>query len=998
MDPNRAIAQYTHDQWRAEQGFPGGTVHAILETPDGYLWIGAEKGLVRFDGLHFRLFNRENTTAFPDSPVLGLMADAEGNLWIRLQSQSFLRYHAGTFEAVPPELADAATGLMAMCRGKNGELLFARSNGAFRYSSGKLTQFASTVEWPRNLVISLAEAADGKVWIGTRDAGLYFLSAGKISAAERGAPDKKINALLPTGSQEVWVGTDNGIALWNGTELTQAGVPRALHHIQALVMARDRDSNIWVGTSGGLLRTNAKGVSPLERAGSRSRGAVTALFEDREGDLWVGGPLGIERFRDSVFVTYPIPGDSPSENNGPLYVDAEGRTWFAPSDGGLFWLRGAKSERILNAGLRKDVVYSITGGVDELWVGRQRGGLTRLRYQRGSFTADTYTEAEGLAQNSVCAVHRSRDGTVWAGTLNSGVTRFKHGSFVTYTVANGLASNTVTAIEEGFDGTMWFATPNGLTALSKGHWQIYTGEQGLPPGSVNCLLADSAGVLWVGTSKGLIFLRSGRIEWPPGVPELLHEQILGLAEDKNGSMWIATSNHVLRVRLDKLLQGALAEGDIHEYGMADGLGGTKGVKRQVSVMADSRGRVWFSTDRGISVVDSSRMDQGSFPPIVQMEAISADGSPFDLRRPIQIPHDQRRITLAYTGLSLSVPERVRFRYALDGYDPGWSEPLSAREATYTNLSPGSYRFRVIASNADGIWNGTEATLEFKIEPAFWQTWYFRLNGVLACLLAVLAVYRFRLRQITRQLSVRFEERLAERTRIAQELHDTLLQGFLSASMQLHVVADCLPPESSAKPPLSRVLQLMGQVIEEGRTAVRGLRSSPDSPDLEQAFSRIRQEFAVGENVALRVIVEGQPRRLRPVLRDEVYRIGREALINAFRHSGGKNVEIELRYSAAQFRISVRDDGCGIDPQMLRSGREGHWGLTGMRERADQIGARLHLWSSVAAGTEVELSVPGPIAFQDHPDRLLKRWVGLYKRIIHSPNRGGYTRNHGTRQR
>jgi signal transduction histidine kinase len=330
------------------------------------------------------------------------------------------------------------------------------------------------------------------------------------------------------------------------------------------------------------------------------------------------------------------------------------------------------------------------------------------------------------------------------------------------------------------------------------------------------------------------------------------------------------------------------------------------------------------------------------------------------------------MVLAYTGLSLSGPERVRFRYKLDGFDGGWSDPVASREAVYTNLGPGPYRFRVQASNPDGAWTGNENSIAFVVDPAFWQTWWFRLGAPLGCLLAAIALYRLRLRQLTGRLNVRFEERLQERTRIAQELHDTLLQGFLSVSMQVHVAVDRLPPDSQVKPSLARALDLMGQVIEEGRNAVRGLRSTQSGSlmDLEHAFSRIRDEFIATENdddpIDFRVITDGKRRPLHPLLRDEVYRIGREALSNAFRHARANKIEIELNYSYSRLRVSIRDNGCGIDPETLDTGRDGHWGLCGMRERAEQIGAQLHLWSGGAGGTEVELSVPGRIAFADQP--------------------------------
>ena len=961
LDPNRTLSQYVHDRWGFEQGFPGGAVYAITQTTDGYLWIGAEHGLVRFDGLNFHLMKRTDSPAAPQGPVSGLTADSAGNLWIRTQYMGLLRYRDGTFQNVLADSPWADNGVTAMCRSRRGEVLFVvPANGALTYRGGKVVALAPASGLP--LVISMTEAENGTVWMGTRDTGLFSLSNGRISAAAPAAPDRKINCLLPF-DRELWVGTDNGIERWNGTELTENGVSSALKRVQTLAMLRDQDANIWLGTAAGLLRLNAAGVSSLEESGQRLGVAITAIFEDRERNLWVGGTQGLERLRDSAFLTYPIPAGQGSDNNGPLYIDEQNRTWFAPSDGGVAWLKGAQTGSVTNAGLAKDVVYSFSGGTNELWIARQRGGLTRLGYDGAALTAETFTESDGLAQNSIYAVHRSRDGTVWAASLSKGVSRFKDGGFTTYTSAQGLASNTVASIAESLDGTMWFATPNGLSALSKNRWRTYTGREGLPPGNVNCLLEDSGGVLWIGTAENLAFLRNGRVNVLREAPESLREQIYGIAQDRNGGLWIATSNHVLRANRDQLLTGSAGERDVREFGLADGLHGVEGVKRQGSVVADSAGRIWFSLNRGISVVDPARL-AASVPALVHILQVTADGRSLNPESRLRVPPATRRVALSYVGLSLSNPDRVQYRYWLDPVDHGWSEPSAMRETVYNNLSPGSYRFRVMASNSDGLWNGAEASIGFSVDPLFWQTWWFRLAGVLAFALAVLAVYRYRLHELTRRLNDRFEERLAERTRIAQELHDTLLQGFLSASMQLHVAVDQITPESPAKPLMSRVLQLMSQVIEEGRNAVRGLRASEYGPDsLEEAFARIPQELSKPSETDFRIIVEGRPRLLHPVLRDEVYRIGREALVNAFRHSRAKSVEMELEFGANQLRLLIRDNGCGIDPHVLQSGREGHWGLIGMRERAEKVGAHLSVWSSATAGTEVELSVPNHIAFE-----------------------------------
>jgi signal transduction histidine kinase len=395
-------------------------------------------------------------------------------------------------------------------------------------------------------------------------------------------------------------------------------------------------------------------------------------------------------------------------------------------------------------------------------------------------------------------------------------------------------------------------------------------------------------------------------------------------------------------------------------------------------VVDPVGRIWFSTMGGLSVVDPRAFQANSAPAMAHIEGVTADSSVMELQGAMRIPGGHQRITFNYSGLSFSVPERVRFRYRLDSFDSEWSQPVAVREVAYTNLGPGSYRFRVMASNSDGLWNGVESSIPFQIEPIFWQTWWFRLSCIIVSGLIILFLYRYRLHMLSEQLNVRFEERLAERTRIAQDLHDTLLQGFLSASMQLSVANDQLPSEWPAKRLVGRVLELMAQVLDEGRRAVSGLRAGGGSTvDLEQAFTRIPQEIGIEQTVDFRVIVDGKPQPLHPIIRDEVYRIGREALVNAFRHSSAKSIEIELEYVAKQLRIIVRDDGCGIDEKVLESGRDGHWGLSGMRGRADEIGAQLNLWSRVGSGTEVELSIPGHIAFQTGSSNpRLRRLAGL----------------------
>jgi ligand-binding sensor domain-containing protein/signal transduction histidine kinase len=997
IDPDRMISQYMREDWGSERGFSGGSITAIAQTSDGYLWIGTKKGLIRFDGLNFRLLQQASPSTLTIGPVQALLADKQGNLWILLQSTKILRYKDGKFELGHDEvefgitsigktkdgtvtLSSLALGTLAYKAGKF-EALTSPTDAATSQSIETADNLSSRLSWatgvvphriaePNSTVMAMAESSDGKLWLGTSDRGLFYLKDGKIVKTVKQWGGGKINCLLPLDNGEMWIGTDEGVLLWNGTELTRAGLPSDLTHLQILSLLRDRDSNIWVGTSRGLFRSDKKGISFAEESKSQSNLPVAALFEDREGNLWVGSVGRIERLRDSPFVTYTVSKGLPSENNGPVYVDSEERTWFAPLDGGIHWLKGGKVGSISDAGLDRDVVYSLDGGIGRLWIGRQQGGLTNLHFVDGGFTSKTYTHVDGLTQDSVYAVHQSRDGTVWAGTLNGGVSQLKDGRFTSYTTAQGMSSNTVASIAEGFDGTMWFATPNGLSEFSQGRWKALTIHDGLPSMDVNCLFEDSTHMLWIGTAAGLAFFTSGGVHIPPALPGTLHEQIFGIAEDGNGWLWIATSSHVLRVKREKLLSGKLGGEDLREYGLADGLKGVEGVKRYRSVIADPLGRIWFSMNHGLSVVDPVRATNNLAPVLVKIEEVSADGIPSDLGEAIRIPSTRQRTTFHFAGLSLSVPERVRYRYRLDGFDRGWSEPVATQEAVYTNLSPGSYRFRVIACNSDGVWNYDGPSVQLTIVPQFYQTkWFLLLSAAIVGSLAW-AAYQWHVGQMTDRLHMQFTERLSERTRIARELHDTLLQTFQGLILHFQTARDLLqsrPEEAGQK--LDTALESADQAMVEGRNAIYDIRSSTvGDDDLAHAIGSLGDELRANhygkeDPATLSVVVEGTARTLDPICRDDIFHIVREALRNSYRHAQAKSVEAEIAYGKRSLRVRIRDDGKGIDPKVLdQGGLAGHWGMAGMRERAKRIGGRLVVWSELGAGTEVELSVPGAVVY------------------------------------
>jgi signal transduction histidine kinase/ligand-binding sensor domain-containing protein len=982
------MTQYIREQWGSERGYPGGTVTAITQTADGYLWIGTNKGLTRFDGSSFRRFPQATPNTYAIGPVEALAVDGSDNLWVLLENTKILRYREGKFE---PGREEAEFGITSALKRHDGSVLFSSlALGPLRYHADRYErlgptdaqpgttrpvgdQLSSRLSWatgvvthhfaePNSAVISMAETSDGKVWMGTRDRGLFSLSDGVVIPSDLKLPDVRVNCLLAGIHGELWIGTERGLAYWDGAHMADNAVPASLRGRRILSMVRDEDGNAWLGTDHGLVRMNHQGAA--EDAGSDA--ATTALFEDREGNLWLGTALGITCVRDSAFITYAVTGKN-AGSTGPAYIDGEERVWFGPEEGGLRWMLGTKTGSINNDQLAHDVVYGIAGSGKELWAGRQHGGLTHLRFASGAAVAHTYTEKDGLAQNSVYTVHRNRDGSVWAGTLSGGVSHLENGKFKTYTTSDGLAANSVASIEEAPDGTMWFATSGGLSERAHDRWRSYTTRDGLPADDVNCIRMDSTGVLWVGTTAGLAVLKGGHLYAAASNHEALREPIFGIAQDQAGQLWLATIHHVLSVNREALLRGD-ANDSLREYGVSDGLMSTEGMRRDRSVAEDSSGRIWFSMNHGLSVVAPARTKTESVPAIAHVEAMSVDGNPVALPGTVHIPASasHRRIVFDYTGLSFGIPNSVRFKYRLDPFDPGWSDPISTRRAIYTNLGPGSYRFRVLASSSYGQWNGSEATVPLRIDPVFWQTWWFQLScvGALAC--AGWLLYQLRMYQLSLQFDMRLEARIGERTRIARELHDSLLQGFQGLLLQLQAAQNLLPrrPEEAMRA-IDEVLDQGDQALSEARHAVEDLRSSTVMhDDLSEAFAAAAEELAQPHpGIKFHVVVEGKPHELDSVLRDEIYRFGREALRNAYSHAKAHNIEAELTYAESRFTLRIRDDGIGIDAKVLTSGSlAGHWGLPGMRERAKRFGGKMEVWSEAGAGTEIELTVPAAIAY------------------------------------
>jgi len=518
-------------------------------------------------------------------------------------------------------------------------------------------------------------------------------------------------------------------------------------------------------------------------------------------------------------------------------------------------------------------------------------------------------------------------GGLWIGFRDGGVAYFKDGQFrVSYAGAEGLAEGTVHEFSVDGDGALWAATDGGLSRIKDGRVLTLSSQNGLPCNTVHWMMEDDSHSVWLYLACGLVRIARSELD-----------------------AWVSHPKQTIQMTT---------------FDSSDGVSNHRFNAGYSAVVAKcSDGRLWFLPFGGVSVIDPRHLAMNSVPPPVRIEEIKADGAPYVVKPSVRLPALTRDLQIYYTALSLVAPEKVRFKYMLEGYDRGWKEVVNDRDVQYTNLPPRSYRFRVIASNNSNVWNETGDTLEFSIDPAYYQTNWFRALCITAFLAAIWGLFRLRLYQIAREFNAQLDGRVDERMRVARDLHDTLLQTFQAALIQMQAAYNLFSrrPEKAAET-LQKAITVSAGAIAEGRDAIQNMRASTvTGNDLARALRVAGDQMAAEGSARFEVMVQGSSRDVHPILRDEVYRIALEAIRNAFQHADARAIEAEILYGDS-LRVRIRDDGKGIDAALMKEGRSGHYGLAGMRERAERIGGKLDVWTGASAGTEIQLSIPGTIAF------------------------------------
>ena len=774
LDPAKALTQFTHSSWLMEDGLPQNSIKAIAQTTDGYLWLATQAGIVRFDGVRFTVFNPANAPALTNSNVMALLAARDGSLWIGTYGGGLTRLKDGTFTTYTTRDGLAHDVVFALCEDAKGNLWIGTHGGGLsRWRDGRFTTLSTKDGLSHNFVRAIYEDRQADLWIGTDGGGLNRLSSGQFTVfgKPQGLPSDIVLSIHEDRHGSLWVGTfDGGLSRRHDDRFTTYAAKDGLPSNAVYAISEDRDGSLWIGThGGGLSRWDGRTFTSLTTEYGLADGGVRAIYEDREGSLWIGtAGSGLHRIKDGQFTTFTTEEGLSSNLVYPVYEDGAGDVWIGTEDRGLNRLSGQQiSAYTTRQGLASDHVWSIEGGRDgSLWLGTG-GGLSRLK--NGSFT--NFTTREGLSNNMVWALHEGRDGSLWIGTFGGGLNRLKDGHFDVYTSADGLPDTAVRAIEEDAAGTLWIGTNSGGVArLSQGRFTAITMKDGLSSNVVRSLYADPQGSVWIGTlGGGLNRLKDGRITVYMTRNGLFDDVIWVILEDGQGNLWMSSSRGIFRVSKQEL--NDFAEGRITAiasvaYGMADGVKSSQGVGGSQSVGWKGRdGRLWFSTFRGVSVVDPQRLSTNALPPPVIIEQILADGEA--LAPAGQVPAGRERFEFHYTGLSLLASERVRFKYKLEGLDRDWIDADTRRVAYYTNIPPGNYRFRVLASNNDGLWNETGAARAFYLAPYFHQTYFFYALCAGAALLLGGSVYLIRVRQLTSR-QAELEMTVDERTRQLQE--------------------------------------------------------------------------------------------------------------------------------------------------------------------------------------------------------------------------------------
>jgi len=993
LDPHRLISQYGHTAWRTQDGALS-PPQAITQTTDGYIWIGVNEGILRFDGVKFTLWDPPSASRQVRG-ISYLLGSRDGSLWIGTYN-GLLRFKDG--KLIDYSTHPTGPGISSIIEDHKGTIWVTRyqvpeGKGSLCQVAGNdLRCYSEKDGNPGKYGIGLTEDGKGNLWFGCQMLCRWAPGSSSVYFKEqlaKPAGDGVIEVVAgPSGS--LWASLDGigpglGVRFYSNGKWASYVVPGFNGDaIRSHSLFVDRNQTLWAGTeSEGLYHIHDGFADHYGSAEGLSGNSVAQIYEDKEGNLWVATDKGLDLFRDTPVVTFSSTERlAGAEFNSVLALKSG--SVLVGSQGALDIIHGGRVSSIAAGhGLPgQDVTAMFEDHTGRIWLGV---GARLMTYEQGQFAEIKKLDGSPFGDvDRVHAITEDSEGDIWAivdPNYQRKLLRIRHERVEEQIPLDPAVANAGYLAADREAGIWIGGRFDELVHYHKGSREIVSLANGARPFVTRSLVVASDDAVWAATNKGLYRWKDGRLSLLDSRNGLPCSRFLSAIEDKYGALWIYASCGLLRIPAADFvhwLKFPESKVTVRTFDQLDGAH-PSGSALQPIASRGPDGRLWFAGKQFIQMVDPDHSDVNPIPPPVHVEEIDADEKNYSPQGDIRLapgPHD---VEIRYTALSFTLPQRVRFRYMLQGQDKGWQDAGTRREAFYTNLPPGPYRFHVIACNNDGVWNETGADLSFVVSPAYYQTWWFRVLFALAAAAALWFLYLLRLRHATAQIHERLGERMDERERIARELHDTLLQGFHGLMLRFQAVMEEIPNNQPARSKMEKVMERADEVLVEGRDRVSKLRvEAKQGQDLAQAIALCGEELAREHSAEFSLAIVGTPQPIDSVVLDDAYRIGREALANAFEHSNAIRIEVEITYDSARLRLSIRDNGDGIDQEILKSGRSGHWGMSGMRERAQSIGGQLNVWSNQGAGTEVELIVPAKVAYRPGAKRPHWKWL---KRVV-----------------
>ena len=965
-----------HMAWTKHDGAPV-EIHSITRSSDGWLWIASPSGLYRFDGVQFERVDNIDGNRLLSSNVVRLLA-YDGGMLVSYQFGGLSWFKDGKVTHFSEKDGLPPGSVLQLNLAPDGTLWVLTSTAVARYTNGHWQSVESALDHHMTEVHNLMFTPSGKLCL--------FATRGLYSTDERGrlVLELEIGDLqdgLVTGKGEIWISTGKvPLQLYDPASRSLTRVELPEHRPGDISLYATRGGELWMFYGGKVMAVRpalplAERLQALLSASAVLSGkAVRGRYEDKEGIIWLGTTGGVDRLRPNRLHEVGTHTDwQPS-----ALAEGEDNTMVARSMYNKMRVTAkANGPTAVEAG--PNVTASIRASDGSHWMGYNTH-VWRSVHGRDKQKWPLPPEMQGYY---VQALAEAGDGAIWVSVIRNGLYLVRDGKWTRNGGLPGLPKDTPINMIRDPKGRLWIGnTASRITMLDANKVTLYGEKDGLDIGNV-LSLHHGASRMWAGGETGVAMLHQGRFHPLKDKHGNYFRGISGIVEAANGDLWLHGTEGLTRIDASDARRdpASLAAGvDYERFDYLDGLQGAAVQLRPLpTLMANSDGKLWYATSEGMGWIDPEHIPRNPVPPHVLIRGLRTDRQSFGNATGQVLPENTSNLRIDFTATALAMPERVRFKYKLSGVDSDWRDPGETRSAFYTSLTPGSYRFQVLAANEDGIWNEQGAAISFRILPTFLQSTWFKVICVLAAAALLYAAYLMRIAQVSAKFRAQIKARQDERERIARALHDTLLQGVQSLTLRLQTVIGQLPAQAPARVNMEAILDSADQMVVDGRDQVMDLRSSMEfgsdlRTTLESTVASMAQEYGTRFGFS----AEGLVQPTQPLVSDEIYCIAREALSNAFRHAQAKRVEIHLSYGCETFELHIRDDGLGIDEAVLGAGgRHGHWGLTGMRERALGIGGKLDIWSGKGKGTEVVLTLPAVNVYTGAVPSLPRRWFERY---------------------